>query len=248
MAKAKLNKQSLTQIARQLTALDKTDVKTAIEKGRLLQLAFDEYEGTYTEWLGNIGWSERSALRYRNVYALAQTNRQIAGLFVSISTLHLIADPSTTEKERKAIIKAALKGRVSHSEAQAIIDKLDVPPPITPRPPREPPSVEPLDDDYDPTADDESTDDESTDAEPDDSEPPNELAEALNMVLRYSECDPAWAKAAKTIGAINLLGLSEILQSVYGKYFKNPGVKAAADRAAARSAKSAKTREEEEAK
>jgi hypothetical protein len=251
----KPNKQSLAQIARKLTALEKNDVKSAIEKGRLLQEARDQCEegpdtfkeGTYIAWLESIGWSYRSAKRYRNIYALAQTNRQIAGLFVSVSTLHLLADPLTPEKARKAIIKAALKGRVDHSEAQAIIDKLDAPPP-----PRDPPDVEPDDDDEDEDDDDEVPDEipddepPPDDADEPDSSEPNELAKALEVVWHHSGQCGEWRKAVKTIGRVKLQGIANIVSEAYSTHFGTDSMKAAADRAQARAAMTARPAKERE--
>jgi hypothetical protein len=245
----KPNKQLLAQIARKLTALEKNDVRSAIEKGRLLQEARNQCEeGTYIGWLESIGWSYRSAKRYRNIHALAQTNRQIAGLFVSVSTLHLLADPLTPEKARKAIIKAALKGRVDHSEAQAIIDRLDAPPP------REPPDVEPDDDetpDVEPGIDpddDDALDDESPpdDADEPDGSEPNELAKALEVVWHHSGQCGEWRKAVKTIGRVKLQGIANIVSEAYSTHFGSDSIKAAADRAQARAAMTARPAKERE--
>jgi len=76
----KPNKESLTQIASKLFALVKGDVKSAIEKGRLLQRACEQHEGEYGDWLEKIGWAETSAKRYRAIYTFSQTNPQIGGL------------------------------------------------------------------------------------------------------------------------------------------------------------------------
>jgi hypothetical protein len=135
---ARSNKESLAQITIKLFACVKKDVKSAIEQGRLLQRAAEQHSGEYGFWLQRIGWAETSAKRYRDIYAFSQANPQIGGLNIAISALHILVDDSIPEKARKAIIKAAMKRRVSHSDAQSIVDEIcaaEVEPPPPPIPP-----------------------------------------------------------------------------------------------------------------
>jgi hypothetical protein len=217
------SKTALLQIARKLTALEKDDVKSAIEKGRLLQEACDQCEdGTYTTWLKGIGWSERTAMRHRDIYALAQTNRQIAGLFVDVSTLYVLVDKNLTEVERKAIIKVALKRRVEHSDAIDIVQKLRIA-----------------------AAEGEAQEDKALDKaqesearEVHEDAPPHELITAMNNVmLPYWVRTGEWPKVIGEIGSKAFLEFITMLQAVYADHGKAGAVKIAADRAEAKTAK-----------
>src|SRR6266550_4388482 len=110
------NKQTLPQISGKIKTLEKSTISNVVEIGRLLHEAREQCEhGEYTAWLSReISWSYRTSLRYHYAYAFAQ-NCQI-GTFdqmnLSLSALHLVADVCTPEVARKAIIRAALEGRV----------------------------------------------------------------------------------------------------------------------------------------
>jgi hypothetical protein len=227
------SKTALLQIARKLTALEKDDVKSAIEKGRLLQEACDQCEdGTYTKWLKGIGWSERTAMRHRDIYALAQTNRQIAGLFVDVSTLYVLVDKNLTEVERKAIIKVALKRRVEHSDAIDIVQKLRIAA-------AEGEAQE--DKALDKAQESEARDDEAYDYEArevHEDAPPHELITAMNNVmLPYWVRTGEWPKVIGEIGSKAFLEFITMLQAVYADHGKAGAVKIAADRAEAKTAK-----------
>jgi Protein of unknown function (DUF3102) len=228
------NRQTLPQISRKIAALEKNTVANVIEIGRLLDQAREQCEhGEFTAWLSReFSWSYRTSLRYRYAFSLAQKCHTVTfeKLNISISALHVAADVYTPDKAKKAIIKAALKGRVTYSIAKAIIAKHSPrpwAPPIVIAP--ELPPIEPLDDESPPP-------DEPPPIDPDD-EPPSELATALGIVLRYSERNEAWPKAVKAIGAINLQGLIEALKSVYDTHCGKDAVKSKADRAEAQAAR-----------
>ena len=127
------NKKSLPQLTREIKTFEKGGIKSVIEIGRRLTEAHEQHSEKYVEWLDrDFSWTYRTALRYRHAYEFATnklTQCHFSKLNISISALHLVANPNTPEKARTAIIKAAMKGRVSLTDAQNIIDKLDDPPP-----------------------------------------------------------------------------------------------------------------------
>jgi hypothetical protein len=256
---ANVQRTSLKQIAKQLDALTKRSTKDAVETGRLLQQAFEEHEGHYTTWLKDIGRSERTAMRYRNIFRLKQTNRQFAGsldrMVIDVSALHLLADPNTPEKARKKIIDTAVRGHVDYYDAVAIVAAIDPPPTPTPVPrprPRPRPSstpalppIEPLDDDDDDgdgDADDSGDekddvrdkDDAKDDDEDDDGGAAAALVTALNVVWRSSGQPKVWRKAVKSIGPVKLQGLIDTLKTAYDTHCGKDSVRLAADRAEGR--------------
>jgi hypothetical protein len=237
------NTRTLPQIAKAIKALEKKTIQNVVEIGKLLEEASKKCDhGQYREWLKTeFGWSHDTARNYRSVYNFTQKTKisSFGKLNISISALYLAAKLTLNEHwpphqaAGKAIIKAALKERVSYSMAKAIWEKSDQPPP---KPPPEPP----LDDD-EPPDDDEQPPDGNPDDEPDDDAPPNDLATALTTVLSYSECNAAWPKAIKAIGRIQLREIIEVLNSVYEKHCGRDAVRTAADRAEAKAALMAKT-------
>jgi hypothetical protein len=119
----------LAEISSKIKALEKNSIKNVIEIGRLLHEASEQCEhGEYQDWIKReFGWSYRSALRYRNAYEFAQKCQIVTfeKLNLSLSALHLVAERKGDDEQdvREAIIKAATEGRVSHSDAQAIIEQ-----------------------------------------------------------------------------------------------------------------------------
>jgi hypothetical protein len=118
-------KKSLRQITTEIKTLEKTTVSNVIEIGaRLHDVQNNHLEhGQYQQWLADeFSWSYRSALRYVRAYLFYVDVEKcqigtFAKLNLSVTALHLAADPATNEATRKKIVSAALKRRVTYTAA-----------------------------------------------------------------------------------------------------------------------------------
>jgi hypothetical protein len=226
---------NLKSISRQIKALEKSTVNNVVKIGGLLNEAYETLEhGEYQEWLSReFSWSYRTALRYLRVYLFAESCQ--IGTFkkmnLSLTALHLVADPCTNEKARKAIIRAALKGRVTYSIAESIIAKYS-PADDTP----DAPPIEPLPDEGG-KGDDDDDDDDDDEAPPhsDDSKKQHlnsKLAETIREMQGVSATDAAWPDIIADNGTAALRKIIRTLQAVLDAYRDDTSsVKAAADRA-----------------
>jgi hypothetical protein len=116
------NTPRMVQITKALKALDKKDVASIIEKGRLLQEASDECEpGHYMAWLKTeIDWSYDTAKRLCSVYRLSKTV-DLTKLNISTTALYLVAEMQDGDPMRELVISAARVSWVSHQLANDII-------------------------------------------------------------------------------------------------------------------------------
>ena len=118
----------LQQISAKIRTFEKSTIGNVVAIGRLLHEAREQCEhGEYQEWLDcEFSWSYRTCLRYSHACTFAEKCQ--AGTFenlnLSLGALHIAADPSTSDDERAAIIKAAQEGRVTASIAEDIVDQL----------------------------------------------------------------------------------------------------------------------------
>jgi hypothetical protein len=225
------NSRTLPQIAKAIKALEKKDIRSAIEKGKLLEEASKKCDhGQYMEWLKTeFGWSHSTSLRYRSVHNLSQ-NRQFgdfAKLNISISAVYLLANSDVLV--RNAIIKAAKSGRVSYRIALDILEKWKHPEPNPPPPPAKPDS---------PSDSAEESDEESP-TDDDTKEQLIELTELVNGMLDTSNriAELTQEMSANDLAKIDVAKLHKsirTLQAVYDAHAEKSAVKAAADRAADR--------------
>jgi hypothetical protein len=121
----------LPEISQKIKALEKNDIQSAIEKGKLLNEAHEQIQhGDYLTWLKTeFGWSHGTASNLRNVYDLTQNHKiyDFAKLDISISALYTVARimnhgaPADMIAVGVAVITAAQTGRVSFQTAQGII-------------------------------------------------------------------------------------------------------------------------------
>jgi hypothetical protein len=249
--------EALRQFADQLRALDKNDVVSVIEKGRILQAAFDIGEhgnhAGYQSWIDEeLGWSPRTVARYRGVYEFSQICQngkfgeqiKIADLNISKSAVYLLADEIEDAEAYwqgecntaaiKEVLELARTSRVMPAQAKAIFNK---------HAPEPEPDVETGDDAADETGDD-AADDEAAalaslrDGFDDGPLPePNELSQALEIVLAHDlfSNSAEWKVAARLIGAVGFTGIRDALGIVSLTYFGDDALKKKADRAQAQS-------------
>jgi hypothetical protein len=191
------NAATLAEIAGKLLALEKNDIAGVIEKGRLLQDAFDllKHGGRekYHQWVKTeLCWSESTEARYRKVHDFAKFVRpdkfggfKIEELDISKEALYLLAAADRSfPKPIKEALKLASTSRVGLAQVNEIIAK------------------------------------HSAAAPPE----PNELSKAIEVILDNGPASPQWEAAATIIGyerlqeAARTLGLMarEIVQRDIG--------------------------------
>ena len=118
----------LQKISVQIRKFEKNTIDNVVAIGRLLHEAREQCEhGEYQAWLDReFAWSYRTCLRYSYAFDFAEKCQ--AGTFgnlnLSLGALHIVADPTTSDEEQAAIIKAAQDGRVTATIAEAIIHEL----------------------------------------------------------------------------------------------------------------------------
>jgi hypothetical protein len=115
----------LADSAERIRALGKRVISNVIEIGRLLIECKERCgHGNWLPWLeAEFGWTERTAQRYISAaHELAGKYDKLSDLDVPISSLYLLAAPSTPEAARDEIIERAKSGeRLKHEEVRAII-------------------------------------------------------------------------------------------------------------------------------
>jgi hypothetical protein len=224
------NVKALAEISSRIKTLEKNTVSNAVEIGHLLHEAREQIpHGEYKAWLlQQFGWSYRTSLRFHHAYSFSGKCQigTFEKLDLSLSALHLVADPYTDEVARNAIIKAASNGRVTYKIAKAIIAEHAPAKPLD-----EPLPIDPIDDEL---ASDESS---PIDGDGETGDQPS-AATALRIVSRISEQDTAWPKIIAAIGGlVKLLEITETLQAVYNRHCDKDAVKSKADRAEAKSSR-----------
>jgi Protein of unknown function (DUF3102) len=228
------------QITKKIKTLEKKSISNVIETGKLLKEFYDGCEhGEYTDWVkAEFSWSQRTTLNYRNVYEFSKL-ATIANLNITQTALYLVAGMTDDDEQaaRKAVIKAARRGRVTYPMARHIIEavrieeheaQLEEPPPTYPDPPADdhgeaPPSC--------------SADEAPPDDDEDDDEQFSEIVAALQTLLDISERDKAWPKIVADTGTVGLCKISAMLLAVVdqsSESAKSTAVKSAADRAEAK--------------
>jgi hypothetical protein len=116
----------LTEHANAIRQLGKRVAADVIEIGRRLADCRDHHleRGKWLPWLQTeFDWSERTALNFIRVYEQSKS-ANFADFDLPISSLYLLAAPSTPEKARKEIAKRAKGGKkIKHDDVRKVIKK-----------------------------------------------------------------------------------------------------------------------------
>jgi N6-adenosine-specific RNA methylase IME4 len=114
----------LDECANLIRQLGKTALANVIEIGRLLTECRRRLpHGAWLPWLEReFGWTDRTALNYMRLYAMASKSEIVSDLDLPLRDLYLLAAPSTPEAARQEIIEHAEAGdRLHHDDIAAII-------------------------------------------------------------------------------------------------------------------------------
>jgi hypothetical protein len=221
-----MSNSNLDAIARQVKALEKNNIGNVVKIGELLNKARDGIEhGEFMAWVSReFSWSYRTALRYERAYLFAHNchSGTFEKLDLSLTALHLVADPATDEKARKAIIRAALKGRVTNAIALGIIEKsrpADRPDPF---------AIEPLPEERGGEARSPASAPEQAGESVSE---PVQLLQRLNDLVRRENHD--WTSTIETLGSIKVREIVNGLRAALDRYSQDKAVKIKADRAEA---------------
>jgi hypothetical protein len=123
-AKRALDNPILAKHAAEIRRLGKRVVEDVIEiGGRLTECKRICGHGNWLPWLNReFGWSEDTALNFMRAHELAKS-RNFRDLSLPVSSLYLLAAPSTPKKARDEIIERAQAGKtVPVAEAKRIIE------------------------------------------------------------------------------------------------------------------------------
>jgi hypothetical protein len=107
-----------------IRVLGKRVVGDVIEIGRrLTECKATLGHGNWLPWLDReFGWEETTALRFMRVFELQNKSGKLLDLDVPVSSLYLLAAPSTPKEARDAVIDAAAGGkRLTHDEVKDLI-------------------------------------------------------------------------------------------------------------------------------
>jgi hypothetical protein len=122
------HKAALTEHVEVIRSLGKQTIANVIEIGRLLAECKKMVgHRNFGCWLDReFGWSERTAQRFLSVHELAGTKSdKLSDLELPVSSLYLLAAPSTPEVVRNEIIARAESGeKITHKEVQKTIAKV----------------------------------------------------------------------------------------------------------------------------
>jgi hypothetical protein len=116
---------TLEQHANAIHALGKRAVTDIIEIGRRLTVAKEiAGHGNFLAWLRReFGWEIRTAQTFMSVYEAVAKNAKFAHLDVPVSSLYLLAAPSTPPKVVEAVAERAEAGeKLTHGEVKAAIE------------------------------------------------------------------------------------------------------------------------------
>jgi hypothetical protein len=70
--------------------------------------------GNWLPWLDReFGWSDRTALNFMRVYEMVTKSEKFSDLSLPVSSLYLLAAPSTPEEARQAVIESSSARRSS---------------------------------------------------------------------------------------------------------------------------------------
>jgi hypothetical protein len=108
----------------EIRRLAKRTVDDIVEIGRrLTECKKLVGHGKWADWVGReFGWSEDSALNVMRVFTMSES-RKFRDLNIGISTLYLLAAPSTPEAAREEIFAQATSTPVSVADAKSVINK-----------------------------------------------------------------------------------------------------------------------------
>jgi Protein of unknown function (DUF3102) len=110
---------TLAQHAEEIRSLGKRTIANVIEIGRRLTESKKLCgHGNWLPWLEReFGWDERTARRYISTYEFAGKSDKLSDLEIGVSSLYMLAAPSTPEEVRTGIIE-----RVAAGEKVAVAD------------------------------------------------------------------------------------------------------------------------------
>ena len=102
----------LVERASAIRVLGKRMARDIIEIGRLLTECQDRVgHGGWAEWLKReFGWTDRTALNFMRVHAMAAKSENFSDLPIDASALYLLARPSTADDIRHEVIERAANG------------------------------------------------------------------------------------------------------------------------------------------
>ncbi|UPJ49904.1 DUF3102 domain-containing protein [Bradyrhizobium sp. 200] len=248
------NNELLADITGRIRSAEKQSVANIVEIGRLLELAKEALEhGAFLPWLqSEFAWSERSALNYRRVFHFAEAlkkgkfgrKRDIATLDLTLSALYDLADlandavamPDIFRDEVLALIKLALKTRVSRSVASNFLKEYR-----RKKDEKEHTESEEDRDDEGDKDDSEGDDDgdtdeegESGDGDKDDGTPEAAIRSGVRTLADRTNLVTQWHEALKDFDPAKLRDVIVSLQAVLQKIEVKSAAKSAADRAESR--------------
>ncbi len=120
----------LKQNALEIKGLRKRVADDVVKIGKLLtESKAMMNHGSWSPWLETeFGWSDNTALNFMQVHAMVSKNAKFADLNFPVSSLYLLAKPSTTEEAKTEIIGRAKAGeKLNHKDFKKIIDKTKPP-------------------------------------------------------------------------------------------------------------------------
>jgi protein gp37 len=139
-----INSPILAEHAAEIRRLGKSVVGDAVEIGQRLTKCKELVgHGNWLPWLEReFGWTDRHALNLMRVYEMSTKSENLSDLDLPISSLYLLAAPSTPAEARDAVLDRAANGeRMTHAQVQATIAEAKPArkPPVKPeRPPDSP--------------------------------------------------------------------------------------------------------------
>jgi hypothetical protein len=116
----------LVERASAIRVLGKRVARDIVEIGRLLAECQDRVgHGGWLEWLEReFGWTDRTALNFMRVHAMAAKSEKISDLPIDASALYLLAQPSTANDIREDVLERAEAGqKITHKEVARLIDE-----------------------------------------------------------------------------------------------------------------------------
>jgi hypothetical protein len=123
---AQRNDAFLTDHANRIRKLGKRVVSDAIEIGKLLSECKDRLEhGEWLPWLKReFSWSDRHARNFMKLHQLSTRSENFSNLNLPLSSLFLLAAPSTPEAAREEVVARAEAGeQLQHQDVQEIVDE-----------------------------------------------------------------------------------------------------------------------------
>jgi phage N-6-adenine-methyltransferase len=116
---------ALIEHAEAIRALGKRTIADIIEIGRRLAACKEIVgHGNWLPWIEReFGWTEMTATRFMNVHDMSKSNKLLdLDLNIGVSSLYLLAAPSTPEPVRTAVIERAEAGeKFTHEQVKRVI-------------------------------------------------------------------------------------------------------------------------------